>query len=253
MKVLIVDNERVARFKVRSVLETVPDVTEIMEAADGPEAIEQIVSGQPDLVLLDVQLPELSGFEVVRAVGLDRMPPVVFVTAYDRYAIQAFDVEALDYVVKPFDRERLVRALDRVRRWLNGRQVGLAAYRDKLELPLERVGQPPPLERVVVPGQNRSLVLPVRDIDWIEAADNYVRLHVCSRYHLVRGKFSRLEVRIGPTRFTRVHRCAIVNLERVVELRAGLRGDVVVLRDGRQIPVGATRREAVMERLGMRL
>jgi two-component system LytT family response regulator len=249
MNVLIVDDERVARYKVQAVLQNLPEIGHIAECADGAEAVERILEERPDLVVLDVQLPELTGFEVIHAVGPARMPAVVFVTAYDQYAIQAFDVEALDYVVKPFDEERLRVAVERARRRMALNSTGLQA---RLETLLERVGARTPLDRLAVRLEDRTIVVPVDQIDWIEAADNYVQLHVGEQCHLMRGKISALEAKLDPRRFVRVHRSALVNVDRVSEIRPAVRGEVVVLRDGTRIAVGATRRERLLTRVGIR-
>ncbi len=251
MRVLIVDDERIARLKVRSALEAIGGIATIAQCADGADAVELLQSNAFDLVFLDVQLPELSGFEVVRAIGAANMPAVVFVTAYDQYAIAAFDVEALDYLVKPFDDERLRQAFERAQRRLELRdRAGITASFEGL---LRHVGPAEPVDRLAVPLKGRTLFVSVEDIDYVEADDNYVWLHIGSRSHLVRGKISALEARLDALRFVRTHRSTIVNLDRVVELRATARGEVVVLRDGKRLPVGATRRETVQQRLGTRL
>lgn len=250
MNVLIVDDERIARHKVRAVLETYPEIAHIAECADGAEAVERLRDEAVDLVFLDVQLPELTGFEVIRAIGPARMPAVVFVTAYDQYAIQAFDVEALDYLVKPFDEERLRMAFERARRRL---LADASARGERLETLLARLGKVPFLDRLTARIDGRTVVVRAGEIDWIEAADNYVQLHIGSRAHLVRSKISTLEAKLDERRFARVHRSGIVNLERVVEIRAAARGEVVVLRDGTTIPLSASRRESLVQRLGTAL
>ncbi len=250
MNVLIVDDERVARHKVRAVLERRPEVTHIAECADGAEAVERIREEPVDLVFLDVQLPELTGFDVIRAIGPARMPAVVFVTAYDRYAIEAFDVEAIDYLVKPFDEDRLKVAFDRAKRRL---MANAGTRNEPLEQLLARLGPPASLDRLAVRVDGRTVVMHVHEIDWIEAADNYVQLHIGHRSHLVRSKISALEAKLDARRFARVHRSGMVNLDRVVEIRQGMRGDVVVLRDGTTIPLSASRRESLVQRLGTNL
>lgn len=251
MNVLVVDDERVARHKVREVLEKLPEVDRITECGDGAEAVEEILDHRPDLVFLDVQLPELTGFEVIHAVGPARMPPVVFVTAYDQYAIQAFEVEALDYLVKPFDDERLRLAFARARRRPERRDGDDLTERFKTLL--ARVGPLTPLDRLAVRVEGRTIVVRVDQIDWIEAADNYVQLHIGTRFHLIRGKISAIEAKLDPRRFVRVHRSTIVNIDRVAEIRPAANGELVVLRDGKTIPLGATRRDALMRRLGVAL
>jgi two-component system LytT family response regulator len=247
MRVLIVDDERIARHRIRSVLEHYPGIEHLSECADGAEAVERIREHRLSLVFLDVQLPELTGFEVIYAIGATRMPPVVFVTAFDEYAIRAFEVEAIDYLVKPFDEERLRTAFERARRRIALNDSSGAASLERL---LGRVGSPHSLERLAVRLDGRVLVVRVHEIDWIESADNYVHLHVGGRSHLVRGKISALETRLDPNRFVRVHRSAIVNIERVAEVRRSERGESIVLLGGRSIPLAPSRREAVLHLLG---
>ena len=247
MQVLIVDDEPVARRRIRSLLEAYPEITLVRECEDGAEAVTAITDHAPDLVYLDVQMPELDGFEVIRAVGAEHMPAVVFVTAYDRYAVRAFEVDALDYLLKPFDAARFDAAYQRARRHLALAGTGRA---EQLQALLDRLGPVPALDRFVVRDGARSIVVRTADIDWIEAADNYVRLHIGPRYYLLRGKISSLEARLDSRMFFRIHRSALVNVERVVELRSDRGGASVMLRSGRRLSVGETRRAALRARLG---
>jgi two-component system LytT family response regulator len=225
LRVLIVDDERLARDKLRAYLAGEPDVEIAGEAAGGDEAIAQIRALRPDVLFLDVQMPGPSGFEVLAAVSAQPMA-VVFVTAHDGYAVRAFEVEARDYLLKPFDRARFRRALARAR----------ASVR--------------PLSRLLVREGDRIRFLPVDDIDWLEAADNYVTVHAGAAEHLLRDTLSGLEARLDAARFVRVHRRAVVNVAAVRAVRAQPHGDhLVELRGGASLPVGRSYRDAFFARM----
>ena len=236
LRVLVVDDEPLARERVRTLLASETDVEVVGECADGAEAVAAIERLAPDLVLLDVQMPGVDGFDVLDAIPGDRLPAVIFVTAYDRYALKAFEVHALDYLLKPFDRERFGLALDRARRELARNEVGGAAGHRLLAL-LEgiRVERRYPA-RLVVREAGRVFFLSVAEIDWIEAVGNYARIHVGKRSHLLRETMKSLERRLDPDRFVRLHRSSIANVDRIRRLESNRRGDVaVVLADGTQL------------------
>jgi two-component system, LytTR family, response regulator len=246
VRVLIVDDERLARQKLRRFLEDEPDVEVIGECSSGAEAVAALARTRPDVVFLDVQMPEVDGFEVLRRVGKGYAGQVVFVTAHDRYAVQAFEVQALDYVLKPFARSRLVAALARVRErqaaWSPEQLRGLLQDREGRE------GRP---RRLVVRSGGRLTLLPVEEIDWIESADNYARLHVGPREHLLRETLAHLAERLDPARFVRVHRRAIVNLDAISEIRALFQGSYELrLRSGARVPVGRSHRDALLRAAG---
>ncbi len=229
MRVLIVDDEPLARERIRTLLSAEPDIEIVGEANDGASAISAIRKLSPGLVFLDVQMPEMDGFAVLEQLGLASMPAVIFVTAFDHYAIKAFEVSALDYLLKPFDRERFSKAVERAR---CGSDIG-ARVRAVLEKWKER---PKFADRIVVRSGGRVFFLRVEELDWIEAAGNYVRLHSGDEEHLYRETMSRLETILDPARFARIHRSAIVNIDRVKELHPLFRGDYeVVLRNGRKL------------------
>ncbi len=249
LRTLIVDDEPVARRGLRRLLAQDPEVEVIGEAGNGREAVRLIRDLRPDLLLLDVQMPEMNGFDVLAAVGTDAVPAVVFVTAYDEYALRAFDVQALDYLLKPFDDDRFRVVLARAKRELRRRSEGDLARR--LEALLSHAAAP--LERILVRGADRALVVTTADIEWIEAADYYARLHVGPETHLVSESLNELERRLDPNVFLRVHRSAIVNLRRVRELRLDIRRNhVLVLTTGATVPVSRARRERVERALGGR-
>ena len=230
LRVLLVDDEPLARERLRTLLADEPAIELVGECADGRSAIDAIRGLRPDLVFLDVQMPEHSGFDVLAALAPAETPAVVFVTAFDRYALEAFDVHALDYLMKPFDRERFIRALDRARTHL---LRGDRAAERKLAALLEELrGERRYTTRLVVRERGRVFFLRTESIDWIEAAGNYARLHVGREDHLLRETMKTLEARLDPAVFVRIHRSAIVNLERVREMVPSFHGEFTVVLDG---------------------
>jgi two-component system LytT family response regulator len=241
-RVLIVDDEPVARKRIRRLLASEADVTIVGECADGASALKMIAKDKPDIAFLDVQMPELDGFEVVQSIPPAELPGVVFVTAFDRYALRAFDVHAIDYLLKPFTRERFRMALARARERSGGR--GRA---DDVAALLEhvRATRRHPA-RVAVRSGDRFVVIDWRDVDWIEAADNYVKLHVGARELLLRDTLASIEKQLDSERFARIQRSAIVQLDRIAEFRPTSHGDVeLVLRGGRSLMLTRTWRERV--------
>ena len=237
LRVLVVDDEPLARAGLTRMLAAHADLELAGECSDGSAAIDSIESSRPDLVLLDVEMPELSGFEVLRAVGPDAMPAVIFVTAFDKYAVDAFEAGALDYVLKPVDPERLNEALERARGDLRNRNR--APMETKLrELLLRLAEREGFAKRIVVKGGGRVQFVQVTEIDWIEAADNYVKIHADERSLLHRETLASLERVLDPVDFVRIHRSTIVRMDRVRELRPVARGDALLtLVDGTQLPV----------------
>ena len=250
IRTLIVDDEPLCRERLRTLLEGDADVAVVGECGDGAEAVAALREGGCDLVFLDVQMPILDGLEVVEAVGPGRMPTVVFVTAYDRYALRAFEVQALDYLLKPFDRERFDKALARAKAHVR-RDRSAEASRQLLDLLKEARPGPRHLERLVIKSGGRIFFLKAEEIDWIEAAGNYLRLHAAGETHLLRETMNALEERLDPARFLRIHRSTMVNIERVKEIQPLFHGDyVVLLRDGTELTLSRTYRQRVQEVLG---
>jgi two-component system LytT family response regulator len=250
IRVLVVDDEPLARQRIVDLLKAEPDAELIAECRDGHEAVAAIEQHHPDLVFLDVQMPEADGFDVIEAVGADRMPAVIFVTAYDQYALRAFDVRALDYLLKPFDRPRFTEALDRARR-----RIGDAARTDVHERLVALMNDlragPSRANRIVVKTGGRLFFLRTEEIDWIEAAGNYLRLHAGRGTHLIRETMTTIEQRLDPAKFFRVHRSSIVNIDRVSALEPCPSGDyVAILADGTRVNVSRGHRDTVLERLG---
>jgi two-component system LytT family response regulator len=250
IRTLIADDEPLARERVRSLLADQPGISVVAEAHDGDQAVAQILEQQPDLVFLDVQMPKRTGFEVIQAVGADHMPAVVFVTAYDQYAIKAFDVHAVDYLLKPFDRERFEGAVDRARRHFDAESGG-ALKSQLMRLVQELQPQSTPRqERLIVKTGGRLFFLRTDEVDWIEAAGNYVRLHVGKDAHLLRETMNSIEARLDPKIFLRIHRSRIVNMDRVKELHPWFNGDyAVILRDGTKLMLSRGYRDKLQERL----
>jgi two-component system LytT family response regulator len=252
-RALIVDDEPLARERIRALLNDEPDVQIIGECANGHEAIISIEQQRPDLIFLDVQMPELDGFGVLEALGPKHLPAVIFVTAYDQYALRAFDVHALDYLLKPFDRERFKKALERARTQI-GRERSGDIDRRLLALLKDIKAEPKALERLVIKSTGRVFFLKTEEIDWIEAAGNYVRLHAGRDSHLLRETMNALEARLDPDKFLRIHRSTIINIERIKELHPLFRGEhIVILRDGTRLTLGRGYRDRLQEILGSSL
>jgi len=237
MRVLIVDDEPLARRGLRQELERFPTVQVVGECQNGAEAIEAIVTRGPDLVLLDVQMPGLTGFDVIERVGADLMPAVIFVTAYDKHALKAFEVHAVDYVLKPIDPDRFRDAMDRATVAVGQRRRGTIERLNAIgRARAGDDGPRPPLTRVVVPDGGKLTFVEAATIDWIEAAGNYVRLHVAARQHLMRGPLTRLAARLGAERFVRIRRSALVNVRAIAGLeRYGRLSYTLTLRTGKTL------------------
>jgi two-component system LytT family response regulator len=250
IKALVVDDEPLARERVMSLLQGESGIEVLGECRDGQEAIAAIQQLSPDLVFLDVQMPGADGFEVLSAVGADRMPMVIFVTAYDQHALKAFEVRALDYLLKPFDRERFHSAVQRARASIEQQETGDLGRR-LLALVKDLRPAAPKADRIVVKSAGRLFFLRADEIDWIEAAGNYARLHVGSESHLLRETMNSLEARLDPEHFFRIHRSRIVNMERIQELQPWFNGEyVVILRNGTRLTLSRGYREKLQERLG---
>ena len=236
MRVLIVDDEAPARAKVRRYLGEHADVEIVGEAENGSEAVERIAELAPDLVFLDVQMPELDGFAVIEAIGVSEMPHVVFVTAFDEHALRAFEVRALDYLLKPFTPERFSVVMDRVRSLVGkASDEQTAEINGKLEALMAAMtsGRPRFLRRVLVHHDNKAFLIPVERIDRVEADRNYVRLHSGGKSFTLRGNIGALAERLDPEKFLRINRSEIVRLDAVKELQPWFHGDYrVVMADG---------------------
>ncbi|HSA57136.1 MAG TPA: LytTR family DNA-binding domain-containing protein [Gemmatimonadaceae bacterium] len=276
MRVLIVDDEPIARRRISRLLKLEDDVEVVNEVGSGTDAVAAIREQRPDLVFLDVQMPDMDGFGVVSALGAESMPAVVFVTAYNEYAVKAFDVNAVDYILKPFDPERFRAAFQRARTNMEqktsaeaGRRIkalleevlgeerahaiaagsanggGTALAPQVMSVPRARY-----LDRLMVKHDGRVFFVKVVDVDWFEASGNYVRVHVGRVSHLIRETMHGIEAQLDPNQFARIHRAVIVNLDRIRELQPWFAGDyIVILRDGRQLKLSRTYREALQARM----
>lgn len=259
MRILVVDDEPLGRDRIVDLLEDEPDAEVIAIAPDGAVAVEVIRTSRPDLVFLDVQMPRMNGFDVVREIGPANMPTTIFVTAYDQYALQAFDSAAIDYLVKPFKNDRFREALGRARRRIE------ADGREQVHQQLMAILQgnpsgavtpspdaPRPLDCVAVQMKGRTRVIPVAKIDYVTASRNYAELHVDGQRYVIRESMQTLEERLDPDRFVRVHRSAIVRVDLIEALLRNEGSDYEVqLKGGVRVPVGRSRREALERRLGM--
>jgi two-component system LytT family response regulator len=259
--VLVVDDELLARDRIIDLLAHEPGVEVIGTADNGLAAVDAIRSKTPDLVFLDVQMPGKTGIDVVREIGADKMPATIFVTAFDQYALRAFELAALDYLVKPFDDERFEQAFRRARQLIELREMG--KLREQLLAVLQQGSQEPAvaratpgssgyLERIAVEMRGKVRVVPVEQIDYITADGPYAELHTGDKTHVIREPMHTLEERLDPRHFVRIHRSAIVRLQLVDTLLRGAGGDYEVqLKSGLRLPVSRSRREELERRLGV--
>jgi two-component system, LytTR family, response regulator len=250
IRALIVEDEPLARERLKMYLADEPDVEIIGECADGRRAVSAIRSLGPDLVFLDIQLPELDGFGVVEEVGAERMPVVIFITAYDQHAMRAFDVYALDYLLKPYKRDRLRRSVERARaQVLRGKGEALS---ERLLSLLESVRHGPRhVERLMIRSPGRVYFVRADEIDWIESEGNYVRIHAGEESHFLRDTLGGMEARLDRQKFVRIHRSTIVNVESIKELQPLFSGDyTVILRGGERLTMSRGHKEKLLSLIG---
>jgi two-component system LytT family response regulator len=245
---MIVDDEPRARAVVRRALASHAGFKLVAECANGYEAVAAVAKFQPDFLLLDIQMPEMDGFAVLKHIKPEQLPLVVFTTAYDQYAVRAFEVHALDYLLKPFDEERFAEMIRRVEERLSEGEERLHAR--QVVTMLETLGATRSYpERLTVRGRGKILLVPVREIDWIEAEDNYVKIHCGSKAHLERETLSSLAERLDPKQFARVHRSVLVNVEQVQEV-AHVDGEYELLvKSGARVPLSRTYRDGFLRKL----
>jgi two-component system, LytTR family, response regulator len=248
LRTLIVDDEPPARRLARSLLAPMPGIEVVGEAVSGREAVHAIETLHPDIVLLDVQMPELDGFEVIAAVGLQRIPAVVFITAYDQYALRAFDVHAVDYLLKPYDNERFAVAIERaVHRAQNGNAVEYVARLEKL---LKDMATHQGAAMIALKIDGRHVLLDTRSIDSVEASDKTVLVEAAGNVYPVRESMNSIERRLDARQFIRVRRSTIVNISKIAEIQPWFQGDLVlILRDGKRVTTGRAYRDSVRELL----
>ncbi len=251
IRVAIVDDEPLARERLKRLLAEHTDVEIVGECSHGGEAVEKLPEIRPQLIFLDVQMPELDGFGVLAALPQDQLPAVIFTTAYDKFAVQAFEVHAIDYLLKPFDRERLATSLDRARTSL-AKPSADPLHAKLTELLNEVRPKPAPADRISVKTNGKILLLRPEEIDWIEAADNYVSLHVGKTTHLLRETMNAMESRLDPAKFVRISRSMMVNTERVKELHPLFHGDyTLVLHDGTRLNSSRNYRDKLKDSFGV--
>ena len=251
MRALIVDDEALARAALSRLLKRDGGITIVGECEDGESAVRSIRQMKPDVVFLDVQMPEMDGFQVIECVGVEEMPTTIFVTAYDKYAMRAFDANAVDYLLKPFVPDRLSRALARARDGWQNRQDKDAAKR--LFALLENRYSSDYVRRLAVASGGRIVFVAVEEIDWIGAEDNYARLHVGRRVHEVRETLQALMEKLDPGEFIRIHRSTIVNVRRIREVQPWFQGShIIVLQSGEELRMSRYQKEAVERLLGKR-
>lgn len=255
IKTIIADDEPLAREKIRNLLEEDPDIELIGEFSDGIETVAAIQEQQPDLVFLDVQMPELDGFGVLEALSESHLPTLIFVTAYDQYALRAFEVHALDYLLKPFDRERFQKALHRAKEQMQKEKSGevnekLLTLLEDLKSEKSNNHERKFLDRLVIKAGGRVTFLKTEEIDWIEAAGNYVRLYIGKDSHLLRDTMNNIQTKLDPEKFLRIHRSTILKIDRIKELQPWYHGEyVVTLENGKQLTSSRSYRHKLSELL----
>ncbi len=253
LKAIIVEDEAVARRRVKFLLANDPQIEVIAECASGKEAVKAIVESKPDLVFLDVQIPELNGFEVIKAIPKNLMPAIIFTTAYDNYALQAFEASAVDYLLKPFEPERFEQALARAKKQISSNQND--KFQKRFETLLQNMGSPTKfLERLVIKSGEEIVLLKVKDIDWIQPKGDYLHLQAGKRVHILRQTMMAIETKLDPKQFVRIHRSTIVNVERIKKLYRLFHNEYEIeLEDGTRLTSSRGYRHKLQEILGKEL
>ena len=253
LRAIVVDDEMLARQIIREMLANDAEVEIVAECVNGREAVEATQAHKPDLLFLDIQMPEVAGFEVLEAMKGERLPGVIFVTAYDQYAVRAFEYHALDYLLKPFDRERFEMAVSRAKAQLRRDRNGeldrrILALLEALKAESKYV------DRLVIKNGGRVFFLESGEVNWIEAEGNYVRLHTDKKAHLLRETISSLEEQLDPKKFLRVHRSTIVRIDSIRELQPWFHGEYhIILHDGTKLTLSRNYREQLQTVLGKNL
>ena len=251
IRVLVVDDEPLARDMLREMLQDDPQAEIVGESCNGREALDAIRTHKPDLIFLDVQMPELGGFDVLETIEPASLPYVIFVTAYDQYAVRAFEVQALDYLLKPFDQDRFDISWQRAKKQLMRDRNGGNMDQRIITLLEELKAGKKYLERLVIKAAGRIYFLDTAEIEWIEAEGNYVSVHAGKKSHLLRETITCLETQLDPKKFVRIHRSAIVRLDFIQELQPWFHGEYrVILQDGTQLTLSRNHREKLQEALG---
>ncbi len=245
LNILLVDDEQPARKKLGAFIRETMPKAELREAKNGIEAVQAIHDYQPDLVFLDIQMPGMTGFEVIEQIGVEEMPPVVFVTAYDEYALAAFEVQAIDYLLKPYDQERFDKSFERALQRMEKADQG-----DLLNTLLQEIGEKrSPLERIMVSKNNRYFFIKPDDLTYISAEEKYVCLHTSGENYLIRDTMSNLEARLDKQMFARIHRSYIVAIDGIREIQPWSHGDyIIVLKNGKELPLSRRYRDRLFNK-----
>ena len=249
IRTIIVDDVELARERIKILLDD-EEIEIVAECENGREAIETIRDLKPDLVFLDVQMPKIGGFEVIETIGAGKMPTVIFVTAYDEFALRAFEVNAIDYLLKPFDQERLVKAVERAKKEIK-KQEPSNDIEEKLRNLLKEVKtEPQYLRRIPVKTSLGTILVLTEEIDWIASSGHYLEIHAGRETHLIREKLSQLETRLDPKDFVRIHRSTIVNLDRIKSFHPLFGGDqIIILKDGQELTLSRTYYDKLLMRI----
>ena len=243
LRTILVDDEPLARTHVRGLLAEHPELEVVGEAGNGRDAVALIAREQPDLVFLDIQMPELDGFGVVQAIGAEHMPVTIFVSAYDEYALKAFEAHALDYLMKPVDRERFRHAVERAIRAIR-RDAGADARAPLAKLIDQLRQDRRPVDRLAIKQDGRVIFLRIPDIDWVETDGDHVRIHIGPHVYVHRMTLTRLEEKLSESQFLRIHRSTLVNVDRIREMQPWFQGDyVLIMHDGTRLTTGRSYRE----------
>ena len=245
--ILIVDDEQPARKKLRSFLKEEENIESIIEAENGIEAAKLIQEKKPDLVLLDIQMPGMTGFEVIETVGVERMPAVIFVTAYDQYALEAFEMQALDYLLKPYDQERFKKSFSRALERIQFNNENASLYKKLIE---KLHGGKKYLQRIMVNTGHRFFFVKTSEVFYISADEKYVKLHTEKDTHLIRDTMSAMEERLDPAKFARIHRSCIVNIDFIKEMQPASHGDyIAILKNGTTLTISRRFRERLFGKI----
>jgi two-component system LytT family response regulator len=248
IEALIVDDEDLARKNIRHSLKNYPNIEVIQECRNGIEAIQAILEHKPDLVFLDIQMPLMDGFEVIHSLDIETMPYVIFVTAYDSYAIQAFEINAIDYLLKPYTPERFNESVERVLHAIQNQNQRANQHHEEIDKLLTNLrSQKPYINRIAVQSSARIYFLNIDEIDWIESSGNYITIYANNKTHLIRETMKKIEAKLDPEKFIRIHRSFIVNLDRIVEIQPDGYDFIVILQDGKTLGMSRTYKAKLQE------
>lgn len=247
LRIIIIDDEPIARERIKNFLQQETDIEIIGEGENGLEAVQLIEEKKPDLVLLDIQMPEMDGFGVIQSIGADLMPAVIFITAYDNFALKAFEVHALDYILKPFNNERFLEALNRARNKINNSQLNQLSTQFNSVLKTLQDGKKF-LSRLAIKTGGRIYFIKTENVDWIESAGNYVLLYTKNEKHIYRETMKCLEMKLDPEKFVRIHRTQIVNIDNIKELQPQSHGEyTIILQSGKRLTLSRNYRDRLLD------